>query len=354
MWFRFVSLRASGRLVAIITVALARPAHADTIHVPGDFSTIQAAIDAAKDGDEIIVAPGTYVENITLLGKPITLRSESGAEVTTIDGGGVRSVVRCENGESSETIIQGFTLTNGLGEESKNVSWGGGVYILGSSPIVMDCRIVANSALKAGANQPGFGGGIYSDAGGATIVGCLITGNTVGFDGSSKGGGAYIGEGTTLNNCLVSGNLVPSFGKGGGVYCGGGSILSCVVRFNQAANYGVGIGLTFSGGFMADSTVCSNWTQDDIDVDVWGEFQDGGGNVVLESCEADVGACCIDGACITTTEAECLAAGGTYEGNATICQETECTPACVADLDGDGNVGVSDLLILLGNWGPCP
>ncbi len=57
---------------------------------------------------------------------------------------------------------------------------------------------------------------------------------------------------------------------------------------------------------------------------------------------------------MTTTEAECLAAGGTYEGNATVCQETECTPACPADFDGNGTVGASDLLALLVNWGPCP
>ncbi len=43
-----------------------------------------------------------------------------------------------------------------------------------------------------------------------------------------------------------------------------------------------------------------------------------------------------------------------YEGNATVCKETECTPACPADFDDDGNVGVSDLLVLLANWGPCP
>ena len=55
---------------------------------------------------------------------------------------------------------------------------------------------------------------------------------------------------------------------------------------------------------------------------------------------------------MTTTEAECLAAGGTYEGNATVCQETECAPACPADLDG--NDDASDLLGLLANWGPCP
>ncbi len=57
---------------------------------------------------------------------------------------------------------------------------------------------------------------------------------------------------------------------------------------------------------------------------------------------------------MTTTEAGCLAAGGTYEGNATVCTETGCTPACPADFDDNGTVGASDLLALLVNWGPCP
>ena len=54
------------------------------INVPADYPTIQAAIDASVNGDEIIVAPGLYVENIVFGGKSITIRSSGGPDVTTI------------------------------------------------------------------------------------------------------------------------------------------------------------------------------------------------------------------------------------------------------------------------------
>ena len=61
---------------------------AATIHVPADQPTIQAAIDAAADGDTVLVAPGTYYEDINFHGKIITVTSEQGAAATVIDAGG--------------------------------------------------------------------------------------------------------------------------------------------------------------------------------------------------------------------------------------------------------------------------
>ena len=60
-------------------------------NVPGNFMTIQEAIDAAKDGDSVVVDPGTYTENIDFLGKAITVRSnDPDPTLTTINGGGRR------------------------------------------------------------------------------------------------------------------------------------------------------------------------------------------------------------------------------------------------------------------------
>ena len=112
------------KLICAVTVLAVSTAQAATIHVdvancpgPGDgseldpYCSIQTAIDAAVDTDEIVVAPGTYFETINFLGKAITLRSSDGPDVTTIDGTGNFHVVQCVSGEGSETVLEGFTVT---------------------------------------------------------------------------------------------------------------------------------------------------------------------------------------------------------------------------------------------------
>ena len=108
-------------------------AQADIINVPGDQPTIQAGIDAAVDGDEVVVAPGTYFEAIDFLGRAITVRSSDGHRVTTIDATGLNtSVVKCVNFEGADTILEGFTITGG------NALEGGGMLINFSNPTIIN------------------------------------------------------------------------------------------------------------------------------------------------------------------------------------------------------------------------
>ena len=91
---------------------------ATVINVPADQATIQAGIDAAVDGDTVLVEAGLYYETIDFIGKNIVLLSSSGPSSTIIDGttgGDTTSVVNMSSwGFSADCIIDGFTIQNGL------------------------------------------------------------------------------------------------------------------------------------------------------------------------------------------------------------------------------------------------
>ena len=130
-------------LASLLTLVL--PVSID-IDVPDDYDTIQEAIDAAEDGDVITVQAGTYVENIDLLGKAITLTSADGPDDTIIDGSDLTlgedfgCVIYLGNLEDEDTIISGFTITGGY------ASFGGVMYNSGVDVTVTNCRFTGNAA----------------------------------------------------------------------------------------------------------------------------------------------------------------------------------------------------------------
>ena len=71
-------MRSSLKLRLFLTVSalflLASITHGAAIRVPGDYPTIQGAVDAAADGDTVVVygAGAVYTENVTI-SKPLTL-----------------------------------------------------------------------------------------------------------------------------------------------------------------------------------------------------------------------------------------------------------------------------------------
>jgi hypothetical protein len=175
-----------------------------TIHVPADQPTIQAAIDAANGGDEVIVAPGTYLETIDFSFKAITVRSSGGAAITMIDAQGLGSVVTCQSGEGPSTVLEGFTLTGG----DPSPASGGGMYNLSSSPTVTDCIFTANTA--------NYGGGMFNVNSSPTITNCIFSDNT-----ALSGGAMYnVNSQPTLTNCTFSANSaagIPNGGAGGAI-----------------------------------------------------------------------------------------------------------------------------------------
>ena len=118
--------------IALLFIPLA--GFSATINVPADYSTIQDAINAANNGDTVLVAPGTYVENIDFIAKPITVMSSDGPEITIIDGSLGDTVVRCTSLEVRDSILDGFTLTGGTGISGH----GGAIFIGASSPTIIN------------------------------------------------------------------------------------------------------------------------------------------------------------------------------------------------------------------------
>jgi len=226
--------------LAVVTPLLATTARAgNTIHVPQDRRTIQAAINAAMDGDTVLVAPGTYYEwSIDFKGKTITVTASDGPDKTIIDADGRDSVVRFHSGEGRYTVLSGFTLQNGV--SSQYPMNGGGVQIFGAGPTIRG-NVVRN-------NVGCSGSGISAERSFALIEGNHIHHNTqVPCIGENTGGGLLIGERYGEYSVQVDDNIIEynSAGMdGGGIgMVGGGypAFANNTIRFNTAGGRGGGV-----------------------------------------------------------------------------------------------------------------
>lgn len=359
-------------LAVLVLVLLPRTALADIINVPGDFSTIQAAIDAALDDDEIAVAPGTYFEAINLLGKSLTLRSTDGAEVTTIDGTGTKSsVVKCISGEDHDTVIDGFTVTGGTGTDFGAGTVGGGIVISNSDPYVTNCWFVNNHAALGG-------GGMATVNSKAVVANCHFRQNTS----KSGGGGLFIfgNAKPTLAHCLFVENIA-TFGGGGMLNNGADSFLAnCVFHANSPSQIRLvaGSNATILNCIVWGSPVSSIVLNDSTATVMFSDIETGfagTGNIVADPLFVDVdnldlrlspGSPCIDAGISLATEfdldghARVLddpATGDTGIGFPVVIDmgayEFGSSPPCPADLSGNGAIEAIDLAMLLGSWGTC-
>ena len=237
-------------LTNVIVLEATEVYYPPVVYVPDDTATIQDAIAAVREGGQVVVRPGVYGENIDFIGKDVTVTSEQGAAVTTIEGDQTRSVVSFQSGEDSNSILEGFTITNGRANE------GGGIYCADSSPSISANTITGNFADVSGggiycrdssplissntisANYTnGGGGGIYTNSDAPTISGNTILDNTSLFSGGgiySSGAAAHISDNT------ISGNSASY--RGGGIFCGKFAIIEDnTISMNSAAQFGGGI-----------------------------------------------------------------------------------------------------------------
>jgi parallel beta-helix repeat protein len=287
-------MKNSAVVLAVFVLCISCYCVGATLTVPAPYSIIQDAIDAAVSGDTIIVMEGTYVENIDMLGKSITLRStdpENGVVVlaTIIDGSGGRSVITCANGEGSNTVINGFLITNGTGTGPLGDGDGGGMYNYGSSPTISNCTFSGNRANYFDIiGVDGNGGGMYNRSSSPTISNCTFSGNMA----NKFGGGMYneYSSSPTISNCTFSGNTV--VWAGGGMYNDNASsptVRNCVFSGNNANGSG-GIGGDGGGMFNGESSpTISNCI-------LWGNTADGkGGGMCNSSSSPEVSNCILWG-----------------------------------------------------------
>ena len=211
-------MRMKMMLVAVCTGMLsgvAGGAQSNTLRVPGEYPTIQAAIDVSADGDTVLVADGTYTgpgnRDIDFGGRAIEVRSENGAAVCTIDVQAneldPHRAFYFETGEPAEALVEGFTITNGFMDR------GGAVLIGGdASPRFYGCVFIANT-VQSDSDYDG-GGAVFVDyASAATFTMCEFAQNHLDDQFHTGHGGAIRGlDGSdiTITDCLFSANSVTS------------------------------------------------------------------------------------------------------------------------------------------------
>ena len=171
------------------------------LEVPGPYWSIQTAIDAAEDGEVVIVSPGTYEENLNFRGKQITVRSEQPDNQVIVDATILvgkeydRPVVTFSSGETRLAVLEGFTI---LGDLQRVGSYGSAIYVNTASPTIRKNVISNNAAAFAG-------GGIYLFESRA-----LIVDNTISANQAPQGGGlaaAGLVDFPTIEGNYFVGNL---------------------------------------------------------------------------------------------------------------------------------------------------
>jgi len=268
-------------------------------------TTIQEAIDAAEEGDTVLVDPGTYTgegnRDLNFRGKNIVLISDCGPENTVIDCEELGRGFYLYSGESETAVIAGFTVKNGYSDNR-----GASIYISNSTPLITSCFIFFGFSPNGGAGiclessssiiegcsisncyrraiyseysnsivkncliqdnrSMNKGAGFYLYHTNAFISDCTITGNTIDCDGDAQGGGIYsyksdiIVERSEISNNTCEGGWI-AWVEGGGIYCYAGSaiISDCLISGNSADAAG-GIFLSSTAyAYIGDSHILAN------------------------------------------------------------------------------------------------
>ncbi len=267
-----------------------QPLYAATLNVPAPYPDIQAGIDAAINGDTVLVADSTYTgpgnRDIDFGGKLIVVKSENGPEETIIDCQGSdvdhHRAFKFINGEDSTAIVAGFSIINGFGPMEYGTRKGGAVYCYASSPTISNCVFDNNlgydngGAIATFASSPIFidcefknnftihGGAIYfnglvpfkdMDAPAPRLLNCVFHDNSARVN-DGYGGAIYAQYGNmevTITGCVFYNNQA-FFGGGAGV------VEDCLLRLSNSTFFGneadEGGGLAVGDGIVAWMNGC--------------------------------------------------------------------------------------------------
>jgi parallel beta-helix repeat protein len=236
----------------VILLGVALACQAEQRGVPGRYPTVQAAIDAAADGDEVVLAAGTYTGSgncdLNFKGKTVLVRSSNPQDpamvaATVLDCMGSASsphraaTLNCQSDER-EAGLAGLTITGAYDPD------GAVVCDIYGSPVIRNCIVRGNT-----------GSGIYVNPyGSPTISDCRIESNVVGED----GGGICLALQThaTIERCIIRGN---NAANGGGlyVYDSWPDVYDCQISGNYATDGGA-VYWHDSGLVMDNCTIAGN------------------------------------------------------------------------------------------------
>ncbi len=205
-----------------VTVEFEKPR---VISVPSDYPTIQRAIDAAEEGDQIIISPGPYrhpgythgaslhLGGIVIWGKNITLSSTNPDDPNVVANTILQGYQIAIFDVGPETVLTGFTMRNthwvtgsGLdGQDPGDPGFNGGCIRSGAIDIVDASPTLVNIVIDDISIQAGNGGD------GANGNGANVNGGNGGWGGSAYGGAIYIEngnptlKGVQIINCAAYG-----------------------------------------------------------------------------------------------------------------------------------------------------
>ena len=312
--FRTNPSLATAAIGMLILSGIAAPSHADTITVcldgSCDFTSPAAAVDAAVEGDTIMIAAGTYMlaSPLSLYGKNLMIRGAvdaSGRPTTVLNGQNATYHVNALH-LTAATVIENLVLTNGRSTQN------GAIYMFGcQGTTIRNCSVRGNQRGAIGLNSSSV-----------TMIGCEIIDNAAG-PGTSAGGGLYVAGTISLIDCVVSGNAA-SF-SGGGIYVPSGSVVN-----------------------LTRTRVCGNSAPNGAQI---GQAPTGVVN--------DVGGACVMTACASCPAPPCPA---DLDGNgfvdaadlgSLLAAWGACGKSCPADINGDGFVSAMDIASMLDAWGAC-